>query len=331
MVITASRLLTRVSASARYPFVSKLRVRTKLMHFITFKDKTGYVSPRLLLLLASAVLALNLRAQISPTSPTTIWTALAYPNNNYPDPFSDQQTGGKESDIVGTVADAPFYKLFYDGGTPGNLTDGQLGFRLRLAQQDNPPGFSGAAFVGIDGDVDGALDIFVGVNNQGSGDNIAIWDAGAGLNTSPNTTTIVSPPRYSYAPTASNYNWSAVSLTLDPSATTLDMDAGGKTDYFLTWVVPFADIVTGLVTNGISGFNENTSMLLVSATATQDNNLNQDLNGVAGSLNSSLTWELLGAVTFPYSANGITPVPEPSSVTLALLAIAVIGRRSQRS
>jgi hypothetical protein len=280
--------------------------------------------------LAVAGAALHLPAQISPTSPTTLWTAVAYPNNNYPDPFSDQQTGGKESDIVGTTNTPSFYKRFDDGGTPANLTDGQLAFRLRLAQQDNPPGFTGAAFVGIDGNADGALDIFVGVNNQGSGNKVGIWDAGPGLNISPSTTTMASSPRFSYTPTTANYDWSAVSLTLDPGATTLDVDGGGKTDYFLTWIVPFADVVSALAANGVAGFNQNTAMALVSATATQDNSLNQDLNGVAGSVNSSLTWTQLGAATFPYSADGIQPVPEPGVLTLALLTTAAVGLRWRR-
>lgn len=254
---------------------------------------------------------------------------MAYANS-HPDPFSDQQTGGKESDIVGDAVHASFYKIFHNGGTVANLTDGQLGFRLRLAQQDNPPGFTGGAFVGLDGDADGSLDIFIGVNNQGSGDKLGIWDAGSGLNNSPSTTTIKSPPRFSYTPTASSYNWSAVSSTLDPAATTLDVDAGGKTDFFLSWVVPFADVVTSLAANGVASFDENSTMVLVSATATQDNSLNQDLNGVTGSVNSSQTWRQLGAATLPYSANGITSVPEAGSASLMLLAAVILGPRWRR-
>lgn len=293
-----------------------------------FVCKKVRVAPIRFLLLAMAVAVGNLEAQISPTSPTSLWTAVLYANG-FPDAFSDQQTGGKEADIVGNATHPSFYKLFYDGGTAANLIDGQLAFRLRLAQQENPPGYTGGAFVGLDGNSDGALDIFIGVNNQGSGDKIGIWDAGTGLNISPSTTTIQSPSRFSYTPSAANYNWSAVSFARDPAATTLDVDAGASTDYFLTWLVPFADVVAGLAANGIANFNENIALGLVAATATQDNSLNQDLNGAAGSVNSSLTWGQLGAATLPYSASGTAPVPEPGSAALILLAMAVIGWRSR--
>jgi hypothetical protein len=285
---------------------------------------------RWILAFALAVTVLNLEAQILPTSPTTLWTPITYPNNNNPDPFADQQTGGRESDIVGSLALPSFYKQFYDGGTAGILTDGQFGLRLRLAQLENPPGYTGAAFVGLDGDGDGSLDIFVGVNNQGSGNQVGIWDAGNGLNISPNTTTITSPARFSYTETAANYDWSAVSLTLNPGAPTLDVDGSGGTDYFLTWVVPFADLVAAMLANGVSGFNQNSALGLVAATATQDNSLNQDLNGVAGSVNSTFTWEQIGAASLAYSASGTDPVPEPSTTLLILVAMDILGRRRLR-
>src|SRR5688572_31126677 len=90
-------------------------------------------------------------AQINPTSPTTNWTAVLYPPSSptVPDPGSDQQTGSKEADIVGAASVASFYTKFFNGGTP-SLTDGQLAFRVRLAEEQTPPGFSTAAFVGID-------------------------------------------------------------------------------------------------------------------------------------------------------------------------------------
>jgi hypothetical protein len=273
----------------------------------------------LALSMGGVLMALSAQAQISPTSPTTNWTPVLYPPSNptTPDPFSDQQTGSKEGDIVGTTNVASLYTRFYNGGTP-SLTDGQLAFRLRLAEEQNPPGYSGAAFIGVDGNNDGRLDIFLGVNNSGSTAQIGLWRAGTGANTSPSTTTIQSPASISYVETSVNYSWTPVNATIDPTTMSYDIDNGGRTDHFLTFVVPFADLVAMFATNGIAGINENSVFTYVAATATQDNSLNQDLNGVNGGVNSASTWQQLGALTTPLTATGTT-VPEPS--TWALIAL----------
>jgi hypothetical protein len=262
--------------------------------------------------------AYSASGQILPDSPTSLWSALLYPAGSpvVPDPFSDQQTGSKEGDIVGTGSVPAFYTRFHDGGTP-SLTDGQLGFRLRLAEEQNPPGFSGAAFIGIDGNSDGRLDVFVGVNNSGSIAQVGLWRAGTGLNISPSTTTLQSPAQVAYAETSLNYGWTLVNGTTDPATATFDVDNGGRTDRFLSLVVPFADLVTFFSGAGIPNVNENTTFAYVAATATQDNSLNQDLNGVSGGVNSSTTWQQLGAMTQPVSANGA--VPEPSTYVLLLV------------
>jgi hypothetical protein len=259
-------------------------------------------------------------SQILPNSPTTQWTAILYGPGNptIPDPSTDQQTGSKEADIVGNTNHPSLYANFYDGGTP-SLTDGQLAFRLRLAEEKNPPGFSGAAFIGMDGNADGALDIFVGVDNSGSADFIGIWRAGSGANTSPATTSINNPSLYSFTETASNYGWLLVSATSDPLALSYDVDSGGGTDRFLSFVVPFTNVVAAMNVMGIGGFNEDSTVSYVAATATQANSLNQDLNGVNGGINSSATWASLGGFTLPYTPSGnlASPVPEPRSTALA--------------
>lgn len=259
-------------------------------------------------------------AQINPASVTTDWTAILYPSSPVvPDPSSDQQTGSKESDIVGNSSHPALFARFYNGGTP-SLTDGQLAFRLRLAEEANPPGYSGAAFIGINGNTDAALDLFIGVNNSGSTAHVGIWRAGSGANISPSTTSIVTPPMFSYALTAANYSWTPVNATIDPSAQTFDVDNGGLTDRFLSFVVPFADVVSSMALVGVANFNENSIVTYVAATATQANSLNQDLNGVNGGVNSSSTWAVLGALSTAYSSS-LAQVPEPTSLMLLTLAM----------
>lgn len=269
------------------------------------------------------------------TSPTTSWTPVTY-GSNHPDPSNDQQTGSSESDIVGDASHPSAYTTFGDAGT-ASLTDGTLGFRVRLGADQNPAGFKGALFVGIDANGDGALDLFIGVNNSGSSDMIGIWNPGTGANTSPNTTSIVSAPLVSYTITALNYSWTAVNSTIDPTVGGgTDLNGDGKNDYFLTFSVPFADVIAQLNAQGITGINQNSTFSYVVATATQANSLNQDLNGVGGSYDGNATWATLGVLSDPLTGGGI-PVPEPNAALVAAIVAAIaiaqsnFRRQSRRS
>ena len=253
--------------------------------------------------------------------PTTDWIAVSYPVV-IPDWNDDEQTGDTESDVVGNALRAALYLQFDDGGTPGDPTDGNIAFRLRIGAQRNPPGFSRFAAVGMDADGDGALALFIGVDNSGSADRIEIYDGGPGGNTSPSTTTIVSvsPTAITYAQTASNYDWSPIDATIEPGESNFDLDADGNTDYFLSWLVPFNDIVTHLSNAYGIGIDENTPVQYVVGTSSQDNALNQDLGGPDGGTTSTQTWEALGALSDPFTPTGVL-VPEPSSSTMLLLGL----------
>jgi hypothetical protein len=269
--------------------------------------------------------------QIAPTSATSQWVPILY-LNSFPDATNDLQTGTAEGDIVGNAGHPSLYMKYNDGGTPGP-TNGWIGFRMRLGADANPPGFKGAAFVGVDADLNGTLDLFVGVNNQGSGNRIGIWNPGNGLNVSPNTTTLVSPPIQSYTETASNYGFNSINSTIDPFATSFDLDTGGSTDQFLTFIIPFSELVARLAQRGFAGFTKDTPMQLVAATATQDNSLNQDLNAVFGAINSTNSWSQLGGFSQLYSFSGTAPVPEPGTYAMmgiGLLTLVAIVRRKRR-
>ena len=261
--------------------------------------------------------------------PVTDWSAISYPLL-VPDYNDDEQTGDTESDIVGNTLRAALYLQFDDGGTPGDLTDGNIAFRLRVGAERNPAGFSRFAAVGMDADRDGAIDIFIGVSNSGSGDRIEIYNGGPGANTSPDTTTIVSvsPTPITYSQTSSNYDWSPVDATIEPGESDFDLDADGNTDHFLSWLVPFNDIVTHLSNVFGIDIEEDTPVRYVVGTSTQDNALNQDLGGPDGGTDSSSSWEELGAASDPVTPTGVI-VPEPSS--LALLLFGLLGLAAGRA
>jgi hypothetical protein len=288
---------------------------------------------QLFLTALAGLLAGAARAGVNPAAPTSAWTVIGYGPAGYPDPSGDQQTGSAEGDLVGNAANPSFYAAFDNGGTPALFTDGQLAFRLRVGADKNPPGYSGCAFVGMDLDGNGSLDLFAGVNNSGAKALVGLWWAGSGSNLSPSTTTIAGTPTFSYAETAANYSWMAVTLANNPGGTSTDVDGAGQTDYFLSFVVPFADVVAMAHTQGLAGFDEHSTLSYVAATATQANSLNQDVNGAAGGVNSSDSWASLGAISTPSTVGGLVPVPEPSVlalVSLGLGGLAVHYRRRPR-
>ena len=262
-------------------------------------------------------------------APTTSWTVIRYGGSPSSDPFVDQQTGSAEGDIVGNSLHPSVYTMFGDANTP-STTDGTLAFSIRLGADAAPAGFKTAAFIGIDANQDGKLDLFIGVNNSGNANTIGIWSPGPGLNISPNTTTIGNNPLVSYVETAANYSWTIVSTTNDPSVgTALDLDGGGQNDYFLNFALPFNDIVTQLGAAGITGINESSTFSYVIATSTQGNSLNQDLNGVGKNYDGSATWATLGVLADPTTP--VSAVPEPSAgIAVAAFAAVLLALRYRK-
>jgi hypothetical protein len=262
--------------------------------------------------------ALMASGQTDPNTPTTQWVPLLYGNNIMPDPSGDQQTGNAELDIVGNASTPSLYMQY---------TSGYLGFRLRLGAELNPPGFSGVALVGMDVTLNGALDLFLGVNNQGSHDQIGIWLPGLGANTAPNNTGVGSLVK-SYKETTLTYGFTPISSAIDPTTANFDLNADGRTDRFLSFFVPFADIASALATKDII-FTTNSLMDLMVVTGTQPNSLNGDINGIDGGINSSQSWSQLGALSRTYTPVSIEPVPEPPVRLCCLCGLALLFLRSR--
>ena len=186
---------------------------------------------------------------------------------------------------------------------------------------------------------DGALDMFIGINNQGSTTEIGFFAPGTGTNTSPNTTSIQNGvAQYQISETVSNFNYQLVNSTIDPNFVSLDLDTDSNTDVYLSLALPyFGSAGTATMQGAFAGLagisiDLQSQFRYITATSTQSNSLNQDLGGVNGGTNSTLTYAQLGAMSSPVTASR-TVVPEPATMipfglTAACLALAA-GIRSR--
>jgi hypothetical protein len=273
--------------------------------------------------LAAQILAPISAGALTINGPTSEWDALVYVGLT-PDPVDDHQTGQPEADLVGDVNFAALYTQYDPGALPGTGDD-LLAFRLRLGSEESPTGFSHVGLVGMDADLDGSVDVFIALNNSGQ-DAIELYTTGNKANISPNTTSTKSTT-YSYTETAANYDWSQVSFgncSECAVAADLDLDSDGN-DFFLSFAVPFDDIVAVIEMDGIFGTTPSTQVSYVIGTSVNANAYNQDLGGVDGDPVSSATWDTLGAISVQ---SGINPVPEPGSALL--LGLGLCGLAASR-
>ena len=230
------------------------------------------------------------------------------------DYFDDQQTGLPEGDLVGSdlvgMNQDPLAYWRNDGTN--------WGFRVRVGASLPQPGtFDHVLLFGFDSNTDGALDGFFGVDNSGNPDRLRIWNTDGGLNTAPSNTGVGSSAM-DYVQNSLNYNFSPVDGTIDPAATSFDIDGDGNTDYFVSFLIPVADL----------SFDLNSPVRFILATSTQSNSINQDIGGLQGGLNSMVPWGTNGGFTDPIG------VPEPSSVLLLALTgglgFFIIRRRKRK-
>jgi hypothetical protein len=274
-----------------------------------------------------------IQAAVAVSDPSTSWIIMA---GNY-DFASDQQTGHASSDIVGVDENYGFFVTFNDFGSASD-TDGQLGFRLRLdaaGGNKKNPAFRHVAWIGIDANMDESIDAFLGVNQSGNASEILISAPGGGNNKSPRSTSFAKNPHKSYGLNADNYNYRPVDYLTD-GGTTNDVtpDTSGDPDYYLSFMVPFSDVVGFLNGRGIS-ITDQSPLRYVVATSTQPNSLNQDIGGVDGGIDSAASWAAIGGYSEVISASGIldsTLVPEPAGGLLVLLggtALALVRRRDR--
>lgn len=261
--------------------------------------------------------------------PTGKWTAIFYSTVD-PDPINDSQTGQAEADIVGTSTLSGFF-TDYDEGLTSGLSDDTLSFRLRLGTEETPSGFSHIAIIGLDADLDGTNDAFIMLDNSGQNE-IALYTTGNKANDSPKTTSTKSTS-YSYPQNSTNYDWSMVSsnnCTECTLAADYDLDNDFNPDFYLSFSVPFEDIIAVLALDGITGITPQSQINYIAGTSTNTNSFNQDLVGVDGDPIATSTWASLGAIS---QTNTFIPAPEPGTGTMLGLGLGwlAISRKKRRN
>ncbi len=250
------------------------------------------------------------------TGSTANWDIVLKGNKfDYSD---DQQAPAADLDLVGSKDDALLY-IKFDEKNAGT-DDDELGFRVRLNGSDaaNSSAFtSGFVFLGVDSDLDGALEFFISVskkNNSG----IEVWSPGTGANTSPSTTSITDGVEILSEDSfdATNFSFIPVDGTTDPNATFNDLNTNtnvtlgngtyDEVDHFLSFKFSFATLVSKLADKGIT-ITKDTSLQFTLATSTQSNAFNSDIGGYSKTDDTSITYKDKGAFSTVTSFSNMPP------------------------
>lgn len=261
------------------------------------------------------------------------WVAVMYGPTK--DPAGDSQAGAADTDIVGDAIHGSLYTAYDDNGTASTADDSVV-FRLRINNPTATNVFSGVAVVGIDANLDGRVDLFISIDGRKSVQAVQLLDPGTGMNNSPSSTTTSPLPagwlanNGVYPITTNNYSVLPVNASDDPHWNgNADLGNDGKTDVFVSWRIPMADLAAMLAKpspvdrsgaygprgpNGISGFTKDTLVGYVAFTQTQPGPINGDIDGVGASYDKNAVYSSLGALTQPMSASA--PVADGPSLSI---------------
>ncbi len=304
---------------------------------------------------------------------TNSWFAVPHANNpNYIfDPAKDAQTGDPRAEFVGDANNPGFY-FMYDSDINGGLNpDGRLLFRVRVAAfqtnnqvPTNQPGQYGSAlFIGIDGNGDGAIDIFVVADDRGSaasnGVKLYFPTCPSGSTTcftGPSQTNLGSQygtnTVFSSTGANPNFNWVEVSSTTDPrsgsdpvlnnnvvAGTEGNNSAYRNPDGFFSFAVDFQFLATALADSTahtganapsvINNFTPSSQMRFIAITGQQTSSFNQDTGGCNNNTNFT-SWAC--GFTDTIVPIDYMPTPEPATYSTGaagLLGLMLVRRRQK--
>jgi|GEM_PF-2805912 len=179
------------------------------------------------------------------------------------DPVNDTQAKSADLDLVGDSSNVLLYGA-YDSST------NDMYYRVRIGNptvSKGVPVFSAVLLLGIDTNADGKLDVYVGVDGRNNGLGVVTFAPGAGSNTSPSTSSFMTPQ-------------AVTGGTMSYVLTGADVGADGKTDAFLTFKVPFSQLAARVLALTGQTITSTSSLSFVLLTATQNNSINGDMGGI---------------------------------------------------
>ncbi len=243
--------------------------------------------------------------------PNTQWKAVRFAGTNQFDYPSDTQAGAADLDLVGNLIHPVLYTQYYDAGTAGSVSDDTIGFRARIGNPSSQTDLGSVLLVGIDGNTDGRIDLFVSADGRNNGRQVRIWSPGSAANNSPATTSITAPTNQkSYAFNVSNFVALSVSSVSDPAAGSslnADLNADSRNDILASFNLPFVDVQSEMLRISGVTIGPDTALRYVLITLTQNNSINGDIAGINGGTSSSATYESLGLFSDTISANNTPP------------------------
>jgi hypothetical protein len=246
--------------------------------------------------------ALSAQTTLFVSGASSSWTSITStetPNNTLlmTDILGDRQTGQTPDDFIGAG-------FFVDTGTINGIAS--IGFRTYMAGY-TASGYSGNLRIGIDGNRDGVVDLFLGPKLSGNAGSqgIVFQDATGAGNYSPSTTALGNPyGRIAFTAAQGVTVNSAISFTV--STQTLK-------DAFAALGITLTD---------------QSYMSFLAFTSTQANAINQDLYGPAGISNTTRFDGPSGGFSDYYALDGsFAPrpiIPEPWVYGAGFMAFSLI-------
>ncbi len=256
--------------------------------------------------------------------------AQTSPDGYMIDPLNDQQTGQYDSDFIASVSGGQVNSGFLvNFGTINGVE--HIGFRIALNEFKTTGNLVNIR-VGIDGNNDGVIDLFMGPSLQNNQTGLVFQGTGTGANVSPSTTTLTS----AFYPTAAGVgnalaftadNFSNIELTPAnvaahyPGWGTQDGKNPDDIDALISFAIPLIDINAALAQLDKNfTIGPETFMRWLAFTATQNNSINQDVYGLPKIANNTSVGDTLYTDFLPLMNAYGQPVPEPSYYGLLLAA-----------
>ena len=249
---------------------------------------------------------------------TSGWTPVFVSNDH--DPLGDAQAGGTSgaNDLVGDMNNPCAFIAFSGDGT-------EFAIRARVAGLDgyNPSHFKNFLFIGVDANMNGTVDFFLGLYNPTGNGRLGIYPADpSASNIGPSSTGITGKPLAAFQPVMQAQGQPTnpkANFSIIPAGTNL----GGKGgDWFISFKFNVDDITKAVAEGVASGkikenisFDASTVFRFFVGTATQDNSFNSDISGMgANSWKSKESWENLGVFSPPVSVNDGAEAAENGNV-----------------